>query len=93
MKTEHLTEALNDLVESLASIEHERWSHWQRYVHSKCVPQADGGLAIPADLVKRWEVQIATPYSKLTEEAKESDRAQVRRYLPLIVEALDSKRE
>ena len=94
MKADHVKKALDGLLETLASIEHERWSHWQRYIHGKCVPQGnDGYLLIPSDLVKRWEAQIATPYSKLTEDAKESDREQVRKYLPLIVDALTKKRE
>lgn len=84
--------ALDELLEALASIEHDRWSHWQRYVHSKCIPQGDGGdLLIPGDLVRRWEKQIATSYSELTEEEKESDREQVRKYLPLIVAEFDNK--
>ena len=36
---------------------------------------------------------MTTPYSALTEDAKESDREQVRKYLPLIVDALSKKRE
>ena len=94
METDRLKNALDDLLETLASVEHERWSHWQRYMHSKCVSQGDdGALLIPADLVKRWEKQIDTPYSALTNEEKESDREQVRKYLPLIVDALRKKRE
>ena len=42
---------------------------------------------------KRWEKQMATPYSELTDEEKESDREQVRKYLPLIVGALSAKPE
>ena len=75
---------LDELLETLSSIEHERWSHWQRYVHSKCIAGPDGSLVIPANLVKRWERLIATPYSDLTEAEKESDREQVRKYLPII---------
>jgi hypothetical protein len=94
METDRLQERLDQLLETLAAIEHERWSHWQRYMHGKCVPQGgDGALLIPADLVRQWENQIATPYSELTEEEKESDREQVRKYLPLIVSALGKKRE
>ncbi len=92
METGSLEKALDELLETLASVEHERWSHWQRYMHSKCVPQGDdGALLIPADLVKHWEKQIATPYSELTDVQKESDREQVRKYLPLIVDALCKK--
>jgi hypothetical protein len=89
MEAHRLREKLDQLLETLAAIEHERWSHWQRYMHSKCVPQGDdGALLIPADLVRQWEHQIATPYSQLSEKEKESDREQVRKYLPLMVDAL-----
>ncbi|MFF3657341.1 hypothetical protein [Streptomyces olivochromogenes] len=72
-------------MEELASVEHERWSHWQRYLHSQCVrDNDDGSLIIPAVLVQRWEQQMNTPYSELSEKEKESDREQVRRYLPII---------
>ncbi len=75
-----------ELIEALAAIEHERWSHWQRYVHSKCAANDDGSLTIPADLVVRWAGQIGTPYEELPADEKESDREQVRRYLPLVEE-------
>ena len=79
---------LDKLIEALASVEHERWSHWQRYMHSKCERKSDGSLAIAPELVAQWERQIATGYSDLREAEKESDRDQVRRYLPIILEAL-----
>jgi hypothetical protein len=79
---------LDDLLESLAAIEHERWAHWQRYIHSKGIRQPDGSLVIPAELVNRWEKQIATRYADLDDKEKESDREQVRRYLPVIKSAM-----
>jgi hypothetical protein len=33
-----------------------------------------------------WERRIATPYADLSEEGKASDRTEVMRYLPLIVD-------
>ena len=72
----------------LADVEHERWSHWQRYVHSKGLRQTDGSLLLPADLVARWEKQIDTKYAELDDQERESDREQVRKYLPLIASAL-----
>jgi hypothetical protein len=80
-----LAGALAQLTEQLAAAEHERWAHWQRYVHSKGLQQPDGSIVLPADLVSRWEQQIATQYAQLTEQEKESDRDQVRKYLPLIL--------
>jgi len=79
---------LDNLMETLAGVEHERWSHWQRYMHSKCERRSDGSLMIPAELVAQWERQIVTPYGELSESEKQSDRDQVRRYLPIILKAL-----
>lgn len=78
------------LIEELASVEHERWSHWQRYLHEQCVPGTDGSLTIPADLVCHWTRQMNTPYTQLPEKEKVSDREQVQRYLPIIAAALDA---
>lgn len=74
----------SDLFERLAAIEHQRWAHWQRYLHDKAVRQADGGLLLPAELVARWERLIETPYADLSEPEKNSDRDQVLHYWALI---------
>lgn len=79
----------SELLEELASVEHERWSHWQRYLHSRCIRGEDGSLTIPPDLVDQWTTQIETEYPNLSEMEKESDRRQVRRYLPIIMAALE----
>jgi RNA polymerase-interacting CarD/CdnL/TRCF family regulator len=79
---------LSDLTEVLAEIEHERWAHWQRYMHGKGKRLQDGSLVIPAELVERWERQLQTPYSDLDETEKQSDRNQVERYLQTILNAL-----
>lgn len=73
-----------DLTEALAAVEHDRWSHWQAFMHGKCSKNADGSLTIPADLVEKWKRQISTVYGDLSETEKESDREQVNKYLPLI---------
>lgn len=76
--------AARELLEKLASIEHERWSAWQSYLHSKCKRNKDGSLVIPSELVARWERQINTKYEDLSEGEKDSDRSQVLRYLPTV---------
>lgn len=83
----------DELLEELAAAEHERWSHWQQYLHDQCTPEPKGSLTIPADLVHRWCTQIATPYDLLSEAEKDSDREQVRRYLPIIATALEGASE
>ena len=82
---------LYGLMDELAAIEHERWSHWQRYMHSKGGRQADGSLVLPAELVERWDRQAATDYHDLSAKEKQSDRDQVSRYLPLIATALNAR--
>jgi hypothetical protein len=86
--TEGIDETLESLVEALAAVEHQQWSHWQRYVHDRGKVQPDGALLLPPELVSRWERQISTSYEDLSEDEKESDREQVRRYLPIIAPAL-----
>lgn len=78
---------LESLIEDLAAVEHERWAHWQRYMHDKGERRPDGSLVLPAELVRRWEAQLAKDYGDLSEPEKMSDREQVRRYLPIIAAA------
>lgn len=79
-----LENLLASLIEELAAIEHERWAHWQSYVHEHGSRREDGSVVIPAELVHQWERQMSTPYDELREDEKASDREQVARYLPLI---------
>ena len=86
MSTKIFSDKTIVLIEKLAEIEHERWAHWQSYLHSKCTRNEDGSLTIPKELVERWNTQIETNYFDLTEEEKESDREQVMKYLDYILE-------
>ena len=83
------------LIEALADVEHQRWSDWQHYVHHDIgyIAEEDGlemvrkgELSVAADKVAHWERLIATPYTELPKHSKQSDRDQVMRYWPLIVE-------
>lgn len=76
------------LKDQLAAAEHERWAHWQSYMHGHGQRHPDGSLTIPAHLVALWDGQIKRPFAELTEQERDSDREQVDRYLPLIAEAL-----
>lgn len=81
------------LVEELAALEHQRWAHWQKYVHDKGQRQPDGSIVLPADLVAHWERQINTQYADLTAEEKDSDREQVKKYRPLLERWLNLARK
>ena len=71
----------NGVREKLSDIEHTRWSGWQAYLHSKCIKNADGSLTIPAGYVFHLERLINTPYNKLTEKEKDSDRVEANKTL------------
>ena len=77
--------------EKLSDIEHTRWSGWQAYLHSKCVKNEDGSLTIPVGYVVHLERLINTPYDKLTEKEKDSDRAEVNKNLLAIRQELLEK--
>lgn len=82
--------ALRDpaLKEQLAAAEHQRWAHWQSYMHEHGQRNPDGSLTLPADLVRQWDGQIERTYNELSDSEKNSDREQVDRYLPLIEAAV-----
>ena len=67
-----------ELIEILATIEHQRWADWQKWCH-QVYRQGDF-----EKYMERWEKQIATAYSDLSEEDKEKDRLQVKRYFHFI---------
>ncbi len=90
MTAPNIAKVLDSIVELLSAIEHERWSKWQRYLHSKGIKQDDGSMLIPSEYVSRWERQMSTHYDELPEQEKESDREQVRNYLGVIKDALHS---
>lgn len=70
--------------ETLAALEHARWSDWMLYLLSKCSHNENGTATIPQWAVERWVRQANTPYEKLSAEEQNSDRNEVRRYLRLI---------
>jgi hypothetical protein len=72
------------LYEKLAEIEHQRWSDWQLYFHSKCQRNEDGSLTVPAGYVAALERLANTPYAELEEAQQDNDRREVDRYWPLI---------
>lgn len=56
------------------------------FIFSMAVP-----LVIGFGDALRWKMQMETPYHKLSESEKESDRREVRKYYPHIVNAESSK--
>jgi hypothetical protein len=89
---EEVRKKVSAKMEDWASIEHDRWAKWQRYMHSKIEPSADDSIYFIGKVwLDRWNKQIDTPYELLSEEEKESDREQVRPYIKDFLSLLQSK--
>jgi hypothetical protein len=72
------------LVELLADVEHQKWGDWVGYFFGKLERLEDGRLAIPVAYEEALKALIDTPFADLSEEMKEADRREVRRYWPII---------
>ena len=86
-ENERMREALSspELLETLAALEHERWSGWMKYQAEK----AGGEHPITGEPYEiRWKRQSETPYARLPEQERESDRIEVRKTLSAIRAAL-----
>lgn len=70
--------------EMLASVQHDIWVHWMKYLFSVCVENQDGSYTIPVDKVQRWIRQVGTQYSELSEDEKQSDRQQADKILSIL---------
>lgn len=74
-----------NLIEKLAAYAHESWAGWMRYLFSRCSTIPSGDVLIPSEMVQRWQRQLSTPYEKLPESEKESDRAEARKMLAIVI--------
>ena len=74
------------LREKLADLQHQLWSGWTQWFFQCGTQNPDGSITIPADLVARWQRQIATPYSELSPGEQDSDRLEADKVLQVIKE-------
>lgn len=82
--------APNPKRELLASLAHEQWTGWMRYLFSQCAPDPirggcwDGGIIIPYEWVTRWRRQMGLLYCDLREDERNSDRHEADRVLNVL---------
>ena len=70
--------------EALSDYAHEAWSGWMRYMFSKMTANKDGTATMPKWAVERWSRQMEAVYSSLSEDEKESDRAEADKILSIL---------
>lgn len=87
-------EIIEKFIEKGAALEHARWAKWQNYLHSFLTWNDElKAWVLPHEQKDRWQRQINTYYDILSEKEKESDRKEVRQYLPLIERILTQQKE
>ena len=72
--------------EKLASLQHDIWSHWMKYLFSCCEKTNSGNYLIPKDKVNYWGRQMKLKYNKLAEKEKDSDRHQADKIIKLLIQ-------
>jgi hypothetical protein len=74
-----------ELRERLADLAHQQWSGWMEHFLSKCdEAYGDGSIYIPREYVENLQRLINISYSELSEEEKDSDRAEADRVLAIL---------
>lgn len=90
-------ELLDEFVEKGAALEHARWARWHKYFIEQTIPLGNSDayydFSLPLPKHERWLRQVAIDYKDLSEQEKESDRREVREYLPLLAALLDQVRK
>ena len=87
---------MENLLEELSELEHKQWLHWTKYMLNRLEQleaEIDGkapydALFELAQQKQNWHRQIATPYSKLTEKEKDSDRTWASKTLEITAQHL-----
>lgn len=75
---------MSDKREALAAYAHDAWSRWMRHLFEVCHQCDSGEVIVPADLVRRWERQIATSYDDLSVREQISDQREADRILSVV---------
>lgn len=72
------------MLDEIADLQHEIWSHWMRYLFEVSLQNEDGTVTIPADKVKRWKRQMRIKYSDLSDNEQKSDLEQAQKVMNLL---------
>lgn len=81
----NLTESFG---ETLASVSHAIWAHWMRYMFSCGKMNEDGSWSMPAEKAERWQRQMNTEFSGLSEQEKLSDFEQANKIIGALTDKI-----
>ena len=72
------------MLEKLACLQHEIWSHWMKHLFKVSTLNDDGSVTIPPEKVERWKRQLNTHYFDLSDDEQKSDIEQAKKVINLI---------
>lgn len=64
------------VTDEIASVQHDIWSHWMRYLFEVSFENQDGSVTISPEKVARWRKQMYQGYNELSDKERESDMEQ-----------------
>ncbi len=76
------------MLNRIAAIQHQIWSHWMKYLFEVSVQNEDGSVTIPASKVNRWKRQMNANYDDLSDSEKLSDIEQAMK----VIAEIDAKK-
>jgi len=76
--------------ERVAALCHKQWSEWMEYLFSKSYRNDAGTVIVPSQSAIRWTRQTETDYADLSEEEKDSNRAEADRFIALFEGELEA---
>jgi len=76
------------MLNKIAAIQHQIWSHWMKYLFEVSIQNEDGTVTIPASKVNRWKRQMNTNYDDLLDSEKLSDIEQAMKVIAEIDSAI-----
>lgn len=98
MTEERIVGEIGQMKEQLADLEHDRWSKWQDYLHSKLIyheiPSGEKKIAwylLDPGHYEHWSRQINTDYKELSEKEKDSDRIEAQKTIDKIISLITNK--
>lgn len=74
---------LDPILEKLSEVAHDVWSSWVNNLLNKYL-DVNGNIHIPIEKVNKWKSLVNTKYNDLSNEMKELDRIEARKYLEII---------
>lgn len=78
------------LREALAAYSHNAWAGYMEYFLGICYAGGDAVLQCPNWAATRCRRQIDTPYSELSDDEQDSDRAEADKMISIVNRHLDS---